>query len=86
MRMAHTIEDLEGLEVTAIFEFHREIDGQIVFDGAWDILSVIGDDGEDVTDQIDDDKINGMIIRWLGEGNITGEDKLYTIINSLPVA
>jgi len=75
MTLTHTIEDLDGLEFTVDFEFHRELDGMIVFDGAWTIVTVIGDDGDNV-DLCYLPKADQMVHRWLSNG---GEDRLYAI-------
>ena len=39
MTLTYTIDDLNGIEYVVDFEFHRELDKMIVFDGAWTIIS-----------------------------------------------
>jgi hypothetical protein len=73
MILRHIIEDLDGLEFTVAFEFHRELDGMLVFDGAWEIETIVGDDGDYVfpSDLMNPDQ---MVHRWLSSG---GEDIIY---------
>ncbi len=82
MILNYVIEDCDGLEITAGFEFHRELDGQLVFDGAWDIISVIGDEGEDITTWVDESTITRLVLSWLstpkGPAKWTGEESIYS--------
>lgn len=41
MTLPFTIEDLDGKDYLVHFEFHRELDKKLVFDGAWTIQTVI---------------------------------------------
>jgi len=75
MTLTHTIEDLEGFEFLVDFEFHKELDGMIVFDGAWSVLNVLDADGIGV-EWYDMPKADQMVHRWLAAG---GEDRLYSI-------
>jgi hypothetical protein len=74
MVLNHTIDDCEGLEINADFSFHRELDGQIVFDGAWSVNSVLNADYENITDEIDDETVTSLITNWLAK---RGEDEIY---------
>lgn len=77
MTLTYTIEDLEAHEFVVDFEFHVELDGQFVFDGAWNILSVNDADGIGV-EWFDMPKADQMVHRWLTNG---GEDKIYAEVN-----
>lgn len=67
MKLRYTIEDLNAVDYVVDFEFHRELDGQLVFDAGWDIVEI---SEELAMPAIADQAIQA----WLSNG---GEDLIY---------
>lgn len=67
MTLVHDIEDLNGIDYKVAFEFHKELDGQIVFDGAWTVL----DQSEELAMP---SLVDFVIGNWLKNG---GEEQIY---------
>jgi hypothetical protein len=80
MRLDYEIEDLDGLDYSVSFEFHKECDGMIVFDGAWtikEIKELVYLDGSDEAEwrMIEPtDEYDIVLLKWLSD---KGEDKIY---------
>jgi hypothetical protein len=74
MTLIYTIEDFEGFWIKVDFEFHKELDGMIVFDGAWTVYGVL--DGDDNTYGVTPLDVDQIVHRWLYSG---GEDKLQIV-------
>ena len=66
MVVRYIIEDMNGtgLDVTVDFEFHRELDGQIVYDGAFTIRWT--EDGK-MMQFMDLDYLIPDVIRWMAD-------------------
>lgn len=71
MTLPYEIQDLDGTDYLMSFEFHKELDGQIVFDAAYTIQMVIDIDGKMRASNSDD---YVAIAKWLSND---GEDLIY---------
>jgi len=75
MKLRYTIESLGFCDYIVDFEFHKELDGQIVYDAAFTIISAIEYDpnlGEliHLPNEIDDQ----IVLKWLS----SNEWKIYS--------
>lgn len=64
MKVRYTIEDCQNsaLDIEVEFEFHREIDGELVYDAAFTVISA--DDGQTIRFN-QANRYDSLVLAWL---------------------